>query len=73
MEEDIRNMIPEESIESKINGKQAIINHMHKMIEENHRMIALGDDVEGRQRLIQILTNEIASHELEIKNLKEQQ
>ena len=50
-------IIEEESISSKIKGAQDQINQMERMIEENHRMIDLGDDVEGRTKMISHLEN----------------
>lgn len=60
----------EESVESKIAGCQAMIDQMERMIAENHRMIGLGDDVEGRERMIQHLTAAIADEKLKIEKLK---
>lgn len=62
--------VEEESIASKIGGLKAMITQMKRMIEENHRQIALGDDVQGRERMIEVLTNEIETKELEIAELK---
>lgn len=60
----------EESLESKLAGHQAMIDQMHRMIEENHRQIALGDDVVGRTKMIETLTNEIKNQEAEMLQLK---
>ena len=60
----------EETLASKISGIKAMINQMKAMIEENYRQIELGDDVKGRERLIQTLTDEIEAKELEIIELK---
>ena len=40
------------------------------MVQENYRQIELGDDVEGRQKFIETLNNEIETKELEIAELK---
>ncbi len=37
---------------------QAIIDQIDRMIAENNAQIALGDDVDGRERMIAILTTE---------------
>ena len=39
------------------------INHIKEMIAENERMIELGDDVEGRTRLISALEDKIQEEE----------
>ena len=58
-----------ESIESKIKGMNDQITQMTKMIEENERLIAEGDDVEGRTFLNQHLTIEIANFQTKIDYL----
>lgn len=58
------------TLEQKIYEKQLAVDHMRAMIEENHRKIAEGDDVYGRQRLIPILEQQIIDGEAEILQLK---
>ena len=60
----------EESLASKIGGLKAMVTQMKAMVQENYRQIELGDDVEGRQKFIETLNNEIETKELEIAELK---
>lgn len=60
----------EESVESKIEGLRAEVNQMERMIEENIRMIAEGDDVEGRTYLKAHLESEVAKKTAEIAELE---
>lgn len=69
--EDKEIQMPEESIESKIRGHQAQIDQMNRMIEENRRQIELGDDVQGREKMIITLTNFIKNEQAEINKLSE--
>ena len=62
----------EESIYDKIFGLTAEVNQMERMIEENIRLIAEGDDVEGRTFLKQHLENEVYKKKAEIKKLQNQ-
>ena len=57
MEEEMEEM--EENIFDKIAGLTAEVNQMKWMIEENIRLIAEGDDVEGRTFLKTHLENEV--------------
>ena len=61
----------EENIYDKLMGLEAEVNQMKWMIEENIRLIAEGDDVEGRTFLKAHLENEVRKKEAEIKNLQE--
>ena len=63
---------PEESIVDRITGLQAEVNQMERMIEENIRLIAEGDDVEGRTYLKQHLENEVRKNKSEIAKLESQ-
>ena len=47
-----------EELEREIMITQAIIDQINRMIVENNAQIALGDDVDGRERMIAILTTE---------------
>ena len=60
----------EETVEDKIAGLKAEVNQMERMIEENIRKIAEGDDVEGRTFLKGHLENEVAKKKAEIEQLK---
>ena len=72
MEEIMENveMEVEESIDDKIAGLTAEINQMEWMIEENVRLIAEGDDVEGRTYLKAHLENEFRNKKDEIAQLE---
>lgn len=60
----------EETVSDKIEGLMAEVNQMERMIEENIRKIAEGDDVEGRTFLKGHLENEVAKKKAEIEQLK---
>ena len=60
----------EESVFDKIAGLEAEVNQMKRMIEENIRLIAEGDDVEGRTYLKQHLENEVRKKSAELEKLK---
>lgn len=60
----------EENIFDKITGLTAEVNQMKWMIEENIRLIAEGDDIEGRTFLKTHLENEVRKKEAEIQNLQ---
>lgn len=62
----------EESIYDKIAGLTAEVNQMEWMIEENIRLIAEGDDVEGRTFLKSHLENEVSKKKAEISKLESQ-
>ena len=62
----------EENIYDKLMGLEAEVNQMKWMIEENIRLIAEGDDVEGRTFLKAHLENEVRKKEAEIKKLNSQ-
>ena len=64
--------IEEESIFDKHSGLTAEVNQMEKMIEENIRLIAEGDDVEGRTYLKAHLENEVRKKKAEIAQLESQ-
>jgi hypothetical protein len=61
-----------ETPEDKIEGLTAEVNQMKRMIEENIRKIAEGDDVEGRKFLKGHLEAEVAKKTKEIAELKAQ-
>ena len=60
----------EESAEDRIFGLEAEVNQMKWMIDENIRLIAEGDDVEGRTFLKSHLEKEVRKKEAELKTLK---
>lgn len=62
----------EESVFDKIAGMTAEVNQMEWMIEENIRLIAEGDDVEGRTFLKQHLEMEVLKKKAEIAELAAQ-
>lgn len=70
MEENIEMIQEEESIYDKISGLMAEINQMERMVEENIRLIAEGDDVEGREFLKSHLEIEILKKKAELKKLQ---
>lgn len=66
---------PEEREESPIDkmmGLKAEVNQMKAMIAENIRLIAEGDDVEGREFLKSHLEMEVLKKEKEIAKLEAQ-
>lgn len=69
MEENMEMLQEEESIFDKISGLMAEINQMERMIEENIRLIAEGDDVEGRTYLKGHLEMEVRKKKAEIAKL----
>ena len=62
----------EESIYDRYEGLLAETNQMEKMIEENARLIAEGDDVEGRTFLKHHLEIEVRKKKVEMAKLEEQ-
>ena len=62
----------EESVYDRIEGLTAEVNQMERMIEENIRLIAEGDDVEGRTYLKSHLEIEVKKKKAEIEKLKSQ-
>lgn len=72
MEENMEMLQEEESVFDKISGLTAEINQMERMVEENIRLIAEGDDVEGREFLKSHLEIEILKKKAEVKKLKSQ-
>ena len=75
MLENLENIIEEnpdieESVFDKLIGLKAEVNQMERMIKENIRLIAEGDDVEGRTYLKQHLENEVRKKKSEIFNLE---
>lgn len=69
MEKNMEMLQEEESIFDKISGLMAEINQMERMIEENIRLIAEGDDVEGRTYLKGHLEMEVRKKKAEIAKL----
>lgn len=69
---EIEEIIEEESVYDKIEGLTAEVNQMERMIEENIRLIAEGDDVEGRTYLKAHLKNEVRKKRDEIAQLESQ-
>jgi len=53
----------------KIRILTIVIEQMKYMIKENERQIALGDNVENRERLITILEDEIRKNNLKINKI----
>lgn len=47
-----------EELDREIEITQAIMDQIDRMVAENERQIDLGDDVNGRERMINILTAE---------------
>ena len=75
MLENLENIIEEnpdieKSVFDKLIGLKAEVNQMERMIEENIRLIAEGDDVEGRTYLKQHLENEVRKKQSEIIQLE---
>ena len=68
--ENVAEEIMEESVYDKLIGLKAEVNQMERMIEENIRLIAEGDDVEGRTYLKQHLENEVRKKKAEIIKLE---
>lgn len=62
----------EEDIFDKIAGMTAEMNQMERMIAENVRLIAEGDDVEGRTFMKSHLENEVTKLKYKIAKLKKQ-
>lgn len=75
MPENLENIIEEEfeveeSVFDKFIGLKAEVNQMERMIEENIRLIAEGDDIKGRTYLKQHLENEVRKKKAEIVKLE---
>lgn len=64
--------VREESPIDRLMGLKAEVNQMKAMIAENIRLIAEGDDVEGREFLKSHLEMEVLKKEQEINTLQEQ-
>ena len=64
--------VREESPIDRLMGLKAEVNQMKAMIAENIRLIAEGDDVEGREFLKSHLEMEVLKKEKEINTLQEQ-
>ena len=64
--------VREESPIDRLVGLKAEVNQMKAMIAENIRLIAEGDDVEGREFLKSHLEMEVLKKEKEINTLQEQ-
>lgn len=60
----------EESVYDRIKGLTAEVNQMERMIEENIRMIAEGNDVKGRTYLKAHLEKEVSNKKAEIAKLE---
>jgi hypothetical protein len=71
-EAEVEEVREEESAYDKLQGLTAEVNQMERMIEENIRLIAEGDDVEGRKYLKQHLENEVRKKKAEIAALEKQ-
>ena len=69
--EDLR-MEMEENVFDKIAGLTAEVSQMERMIEENIRLIAEGDDVEGRTFLKGHLELEVRKKKAEIAKLEKE-
>lgn len=65
-------VVEEESVFDKISGLTAEADQMERMIEENIRLIAEGDDVVGRTYLKQHLEIEVKKKRAEIARLENQ-
>lgn len=65
-------IIEEETPFERIEGLMAEIQQMERMIEENIRKIAEGDDVEGRTFLKKHLENEVYKKNKEVEKLQSQ-
>lgn len=70
MNHGLENINVEESIYNKIIGLTAEVNQMERMIEENIRLIAEGDDVKGKTYLKNHLVNEVRKKQAEIVKLE---
>ena len=68
----IEEMEMEESVFDRIEGLTAEVNQMERMIEENIRLIAEGDDVQGRTYLKSHLEMEVRKKKAEIAKLEKQ-
>ena len=69
---EMEEIVEEESVFDRIEGLTAEVNQMERMIEENIRMIAEGDDVEGRTYLKAHLEKEVRKKRAEIAQLESQ-
>ena len=69
MEEAMEEAMEEDPIDKKM-GVKAEVNQMKAMIAENIRLIAEGDDVEGREFLKSHLEMEVLKKEREIAKLE---
>lgn len=69
MEETMEETMEEDPID-KMMGLKAEVNQMKAMIAENIRLIAEGDDVEGREFLKSHLEMEVLKKEREIAKLE---
>lgn len=70
MEERLEMVIEEENMFDKLIGLKAEVNQMEVMIAENIRLIAEGDDVEGREFLKSHLEMEVKKKKAEIKKIE---
>lgn len=62
----------EDTIEDKIESLEVELNQMARMVEENIRLIAEGDDIEGRTYLKKHLEKEIKKKQRLIAKLEAQ-
>jgi hypothetical protein len=70
MEERLEMVMEEENMFDKLIGLKAEVNQMEAMIAENIRLIAEGDDVEGREFLKSHLEMEVKKKKAEIKKIE---
>ena len=70
MSEILNEVMEEESIYDRIKGLTAEAGQMERMIEENIRLIAEGNDVEGRTYLKKHLEMEVRKKRAEIAKLE---
>lgn len=70
MEERLEMVMEEENVFDKLIGLKAEVNQMEAMIAENIRLIAEGDDVEGREFLKSHLEMEVKKKKAEIKKIE---
>ena len=70
MEERLEMVIKKENVFDKLIGLKAEVNQMEAMIAENIRLIAEGDDVEGREFLKSHLEMEVKKKKAEIKKIE---
>ena len=72
MDEMMMNLEVEETIADKITSLTAEVNQMERMIEENIRLIAEGNDIKSKTYLKSHLETEVINKKAEIEKLKAQ-